>query len=211
MWVQTVWRTTSGSRQWWGVLQDDILLTALQGGRVGAMMDQKARILLVMGVAGSGKSTLAASLAEALGWDLIEADEYHPPGNIEKMASGIALTDADRRPWLESLRREIDARLAAGRCGVLACSALREEYRQILRRGHEERVPIIYLKGDAATIESRLKARRGHYMGPRMLASQLETLEEPGDAVVVSTELPPTEAVALVRRELGDILPVRPD
>lgn len=155
-----------------------------------------------MGTSGSGKSTIGEALAKSLGWAFIEADQYHPPENIQKMASGMPLTDEDRAPWLAALRREIDARLAAGTCAILACSALRESYRRILRTGNEAAMPIVYLKADAATLEDRLKRRRGHYMGAAMLESQLQTLEEPDGAIVIPLELPVDEAVEAIRAAL---------
>ncbi|HEX4098071.1 MAG TPA: gluconokinase, partial [Caulobacteraceae bacterium] len=103
--------------------------------------------LVVMGVSGSGKSTIAAPLAKALGWDFKEGDELHPPANIEKMASGHPLTDADRWPWLHAVRAWIDAEVAAGRSGVITCSALKRAYRDRLRDG-QPAVRFIYLKGD---------------------------------------------------------------
>lgn len=156
-----------------------------------------------MGVAGSGKSTLGAALAASLGWDFVEADQHHPPENIRKMSTGIPLADDDRWPWLHALRGVIEDRLASGSSSVLACSALRESYRRLLRKGHETQVPLVYLKADPAVLEARLSRRRGHYMGPGMLDSQLQTLEEPRDAVVISAQTPVADAVAEVRRQLG--------
>jgi gluconokinase len=160
-------------------------------------------IILVMGVAGSGKSTLGAALAAALGWEFIEADQFHPPNNIRKMAAALPLTDEDRRPWLDSLRALVDERLARGQPAVLACSALRQAYRDVLRSGHEESIPVVYLRADPETIRHRLAARRGHYMGPAMADSQFQTLEEPADAVVVPVEMAIDGAIAAIRQQLN--------
>lgn len=157
-----------------------------------------------MGVSGSGKSTLAAALALALDWHIVEADAFHPPGNIAKMASGVPLTDADRAPWLVALRAEIDRLLHEGRSGVLACSALREQYRQVLRAGIEPAVPVVYLRASEELLRQRLIARRGHYMKADLLDSQLATLEEPaGAAVTVDAAAPVEDSVAAVLTALG--------
>jgi gluconokinase len=162
-------------------------------------------VILVMGPSGSGKSTLGAALAAELGWPFLEADRFHPPSNIAKMAGGIPLSDADRAPWLARLREEVDRRLEGGGGAVLACSALRASYRRQLRAGIEVAVPLIYLKGDRSTLESRLRDRSGHYMKVDMLDSQLEALEEPepGEgAVAIPTSLPTSEAIRLIRLAL---------
>jgi gluconokinase len=156
-----------------------------------------------MGVAGSGKSTLGAALAHDLGWEFIESDRYHPPANIAKMAAGQPLTDQDRWPWLDRLRGVIQDRLATGQPAVLACSALREAYRQRLRTGFEPQVPTVFLKGDHDTIRQRLSARRGHYLGPQLLESQFQTLEEPADAIVIPIEVPLEAAVRDIRQALA--------
>lgn len=139
------------------------------------------RFLIVMGVAGCGKTTVGKALAERLGWDFYDADDFHPPANIARMTQGISLTDADRAPWLTSLHDLISSALAQGQPGVLACSALKDLYRQQLLEGHDD-VEIVFLKGSYDLIWSRLSAREDHYMKPHMLASQFEALEEPTDA-----------------------------
>jgi len=136
-----------------------------------------------MGVAGSGKTTVGRRLARRLGWTFLDADEYHPRANVEKMARGVPLTDADRRPWLEALHELIAAKLAAGESLVMACSALKERYREALRVGDEPH--FVHLRGDFDLIHERLLARRGHYMPAELLASQFEALEEPRDAIIV--------------------------
>src|SRR5437868_7001519 len=136
-----------------------------------------------MGVCGSGKTKVGRALAASLGWPFHDADDFHPPQNVEKMAAGIPLTDEDRWPWLD---RIVDALADAGADrtnAVLACSALRQIYRdRIARAGH---VRFVYLKGDFATIAARLAGRSHQYMPPSLLPSQFATLEEPSDALVV--------------------------
>jgi len=148
----------------------------------------KTQFFLVMGVSGSGKTSVGKSLAERLGWDFYDADNFHPPENVRKMANGIPLNDADRAPWLAALHDLISASLKAGRPGVLACSALKEGYREQLLEGNEA-VQIIYLKGSYDLIWSRMSVRKDHYMKPHMLQSQFETLEEPKDALPLDVSL----------------------
>ena len=151
-------------------------------------------IILLMGVAGSGKTTVGRALAARMGFEFADADDYHPAANIEKMANGIPLTDEDRAPWLERLRAVIADWIAAGRNGVLACSALKQEYRDRLTVGPEVR--LVYLKGTRELFYRRLLRRHGHYMRESMLDSQLATLEEPSDATVVNSEATVEEVVA---------------
>ena len=145
------------------------------------------RFFIVMGVSGSGKTSVGKSLAKHLGWDFYDADDFHPPENVAKMAKGIPLTDSNRAPWLATLHQLISSSLAQNRPGVLACSALKESYRQKLLEGLEDnnRVRLIYLKGSYDLIWSRMSARKDHYMKPHMLQSQFETLEEPSNALIV--------------------------
>lgn len=142
------------------------------------------KFFIVMGVAGSGKSRVGQALAARLGWDFYDADNFHPPENVAKMRRGIPLDDASRVPWLAALHALISTGLADNRPGVLACSALKERYRQQLMEGHSD-VRLIYLKGSYDLILSRLQARSGHFMKPNMLQSQFETLEEPAHALTV--------------------------
>jgi len=144
---------------------------------------------LVMGVSGSGKSTLGYALAHKLGWDFFDADDFHPPENIAKMAAGTPLSDVDRVPWLAALNERILSVRESGRHPVLACSALKEKYRDQLLKGTEG-MAILYLKGSYELIWSRMSMRRGHYMKPELLQSQFDTLEEPGDAFVLDTAVP---------------------
>ena len=146
-------------------------------------------IVIVMGVSGSGKTTVGEMLAERLGCGFFDADDFHPATNVDKMRAGIPLTDDDRWPWLKALRQAIDDWQAAGESRVIACSALKAAYRDVLSP-HDD-VVFAFLKGSAETIAGRLKARKGHYMNPNLLASQLATLEEPTDAIVVDIAPPP--------------------
>ena len=131
-----------------------------------------------MGVAGSGKSTIGAAFARALGVPFVEGDDFHPKVNVDKMALGVPLTDADRLPWLRALAARIREAKDAGTGVVMACSALKRAYREILR-AHASDLRFIFLKGKRAVIAERLAGRRGHYMAPSLLDSQFATLEEP--------------------------------
>jgi len=137
-------------------------------------------VLLLMGVSGCGKTTIGAALARRLGWDFLEGDALHPPANVAKMAAGTPLEDDDRWPWLRAIAARIDAWRAAGTSGVVACSALKRIYRDVLI-GAREDVRLVYLRGDKDVIAGRLMARRGHFMPPGLLDSQFRTLEEPGE------------------------------
>ena len=157
-------------------------------------------IILLMGVSGSGKTTVGKLLSEELGWKYYEADDYHSSANVEKMRGGIALDDADRQPWLETLRDLIRNGLEREENSVLACSALKESYREFLLI--DERVVLIYLKGDYELIQNRLGHRRGHYMNPNLLASQFDTLEEPAAETHIDVGSSPDEIVKSIRRRL---------
>lgn len=157
--------------------------------------------LIVMGVVGSGKTTVGNLLATQLGWQFADADDFHPQPNIEKISHGIPLTDADREPWLDRLRDAIVGWIADDRNVVLACSALKRAYRAKLQAGPEVR--FVYLKGSAALIAARLRARHGHFAGESILASQMADLEEPEDAVTINISESPEEIVAEVRKALN--------
>lgn len=154
----------------------------------------KTRFFIVMGVSGSGKTAAGKALAQKLGWDFYDADDFHPPANIAKMANGISLDDSDRAPWLDALHELISSRLKADLPAVLACSALKERYRQRLLDGNEG-VQIVYLKGSYDLILSRMEKRTDHYMKPSMLKSQFDALEEPQDAITVDIACPISEIV----------------
>jgi len=161
--------------------------------------------VLLMGVSGSGKSTVGPALAAELDWPFLDADILHPQANVAKMASGIPLTDADRWPWFDRIVAEMRRYAAAGKNVVIACSALKQAYRDRLASGGSVRV--VYLKGDAETIAPRLAARRGHFMPPSLLASQFATLEEPDNAIVVDIREPVAAQVAAITRALREQLP----
>jgi carbohydrate kinase (thermoresistant glucokinase family) len=154
-------------------------------------------ILVVMGVAGAGKTTVGELVAKGLGWPFVDGDDLHPQANIEKMRSGIPLTDADRAPWLEAIGAWIDARAARSEPGVVTCSALKRAYRDRLRAGRPQ-VRIVYLRGSESQIAERLAHRSGHFWPAGLLATQFADLEPPGadeDPIVVDVG-EPAEAVA---------------
>ncbi len=158
----------------------------------------KPRVLVVMGVSGSGKTSIAESLRDAFGWVFQEGDRLHSKENVAKMSAGTPLTDEDRQPWLDTCAAWIQARIDAHEGGVLTCSALKRAYRERLGEG----VPglcFVYLKASEDLLRERLGQRRGHYMPPSLLASQLRTLEEPTadePALIVAVEQTIAETVA---------------
>ncbi len=152
---------------------------------------------IIMGVAGSGKTTMGKALAERLGWDFFDADDFHPPENIAKMAAGIPLNDSDRAPWLAALSNVLFSTLKAGRHPVLACSALKESYRAQLLDG-KDGVEVIYLKGSYDLLRARMSTRQKHFMKPGMLKSQFDTLEEPKDALTLDISMPLNEMLDFV-------------
>lgn len=158
-------------------------------------------IVIMMGVVGAGKTTIGRLLAEQSGFEFADADAFHPPSNVEKIRRGIALTDADRKPWLAKLRTAIEQWIRENRNAVLACSALKRSYRQELAAGPEVR--FVYLRGSADIISSRLRSRQGHFAGEQILASQFADLEEPEGAVTVEIASAPQHIVAEIRRRLG--------
>ncbi len=162
--------------------------------------DLPASVLVVMGVAGSGKSTVGGLLAAELGCQFLDGDSLHPRHNIEKMSRGVSLTDFDRAPWLAAIRERILQSCERGECLVVACSALKQQYRDFLSAG----IPIqwVYLKGTEELIRSRLLNRREHYMKVNLLASQFADLEEPSKAIVADISLPPGEIVRNVMQVL---------
>jgi gluconokinase len=158
-------------------------------------------VIILFGVAGAGKTVIGRLLAAQLGWQFYDADDFHPPANIEKMTKGIPLTDEDRWPWLERLRALTGTCLDKGEHAVLACSALKESYRQRLQRGAD--VKFVYLKGDYALIAARLKQRQGHFMNAELLRSQFDTLEEPaGDVLIVDVRPSPDVVARAIRSAL---------
>ena len=160
-------------------------------------------IVVLMGVSGSGKSTVGKILADDLGWTFVEADDYHPSANVEKMRGGTPLDDADRRPWLAALRDRIAEACRTGENVVLACSALKHRYQDYLEQDDPPCVRYVYLEGSPELIQNRLAARTGHFMNPALLGSQFEALEPPPDALRVDITPPPEQIAADIRRKLG--------
>jgi gluconokinase len=154
-----------------------------------------------MGVVGAGKTTIGTLLANQLGWQFADADDFHPAANIEKIRQGIPLTDADRDPWLESLSHTIEGWIAANENAVLACSALKRSYREKLSVAPEVR--FVYLKGSPGLIAGRLHARHGHFAGESILTSQIADLEEPEVAIVADIRQDPLQIVDSIRKQLG--------
>jgi gluconokinase len=157
-----------------------------------------------MGVSGSGKSTIAAELAERLGWTFEDGDRFHPASNVAKMSAGHPLTDEDRLPWLQAIANEIDRVCRAGGHAVIACSALKRAYRDLLAHGRDD-VRIVFLDGGQALIADRLGRRKGHFMPPGLLESQFKTLEPPQAAehpITVSIDAP---VEAIVQNIVGQL------
>jgi gluconokinase len=158
-------------------------------------------VIILMGVTGSGKTTIGRGLARELGWDFYDADDFHPAANVEKMSRGVPLEDSDRAPWLAALGELVRGRVRRGENAVLACSALKESYRDRLLV--DERVKLVYLKGEYSLIQERLLDRRGHFMKASLLDSQFDALEEPGRALRVEVSSPPAEIIRTIRDGLG--------
>jgi gluconokinase len=157
-----------------------------------------------MGVSGCGKTTIGKALAAKLGWDFYDADDFHTPENINKMANGIPLTDDDRAPWLASLHTLIASCRKENRPGVLACSALKEHYRQLLLADNQG-VQLVFLKGDYDLIWSRMISRPGHYMKLEMLKSQFDALDEPTNGLVINVSLSVDEIVDQISEYLTKV------
>jgi len=162
-------------------------------------------ILIAMGVSGCGKTTIGELLAERLGCDFADADSFHSQANKDKMHKGIPLTDEDRWPWLKAIRASIEEKQADGTTHVYACSALKRVYRDILRDGDTD-VTFVYLKGTPELLQERIKTRKGHFFDPKLLQSQLDTLEPPGsdEAIEVDIALSPEQIVDKVLNEVKD-------
>jgi gluconokinase len=160
-------------------------------------------VVLVTGVSGSGKTTIGRLLAEELGWNFSDADEFHSATNRNKLTSGVPLSDEDRRPWLDRLRSAIATWVGEARSTVLACSALKTRFRRDLTQGLEDRVRFVYLKGSLDLIERRLAGRDDHFMHRDLLASQFEMVEESDEALVVDINDTPDRIVAHIRSDLG--------
>jgi gluconokinase len=154
-------------------------------------------IIILMGVSGSGKTTIGRLLARDLDWDFYDADDYHPPDNIAKMASGIPLTDEDRQPWLQSIQDLIIDLIQQNKHAIIACSALKEIYRNKLHVKHI--VQFVYLLGSFELIKERLTSRQRHFMTTDLLASQFAALEEPQDVLAIDISATPEEIVSAIR------------
>jgi len=165
-------------------------------------------IVVVMGVSGAGKTTVGSALAAAPGWEFLDADEFHPPENVAKMAAAIPLTDDDRWPWLDRLNSELRARESRGRDTVLACSALKEAYRSRLMQGLSD-VKLVHLRGSIEFIRARMATRKHKYMPAALLDSQFATLEAPAGALEIDAALAVPEAVARIRAALARKDPAR--
>ena len=162
-------------------------MNAPAGGKASAAGAVNA--IVVMGVSGCGKSTVGRALAQRLGWRFADGDDFHPPANVEKMRAGVPLDDTDRAPWLARLNAMLRESVAAGRPVVLACSALRQRYRDALAEGMSG-LRFVHLSGSAELIGDRLAARRHRYMPAALLASQFATLEPPADALTLDVAEP---------------------
>jgi carbohydrate kinase (thermoresistant glucokinase family) len=161
--------------------------------------------LVVMGVSGSGKSTVSKALSDRLGWRYEDGDSFHPPANVAKMSAGHALNDEDRWPWLQAIADEIERCRQAGEHIIIACSALKHAYREILVHGHDD-IRMVYLKGTVELIADRLGHRHGHFMPPGLLASQFATLEPPAaeeHPVTVSIDAPVEVLVDRILQQLS--------
>jgi gluconokinase len=166
---------------------------------------QNPQTFIVMGVCGCGKSLIGLMLSQKTGGVFEDADDFHPASNKAKMTAGTPLTDEDRWPWMAALRARIETVRALGSNYVLACSALKQSYRDLLRAGDSEaELKFIYLKGSKELIGSRMAARKGHFMPTGLLNSQFATLEEPVDAIIVDVGGTPEEIVAEIDRSLQD-------
>jgi len=156
-----------------------------------------------MGVSGTGKTTIGQKLANVLGWQFVDADSFHSTSNVEKMSQGIPLSDGDRQPWLEALQKAIDQWLQQNQNTVLACSALKAAYRQLLWRD-PERIRLVYLKGDFELIAQRLTRRENHFMTKALLQSQFDSLQEPNreESIWVEVLQPPDAIVQEVIKHL---------
>jgi gluconokinase len=175
----------------------------MEFARLNELRDfRSAMVVIVMGVTGAGKTTVGRALAGALGWEFHDGDELHSEENKRKMHLGIALDDVDRAPWLSAIRKLIQGMLREGRSGVVACSALKQSYRDEIVVDPDS-VKVVYLKGSKEVIAERLRGRTGHFMNPDLLQSQIDTLEEPRDAIVVDISGAPEAIVSEIRSRIG--------
>jgi gluconokinase len=167
------------------------------------MPNDHPRAVILMGVAGSGKTAVGKNVAEKLNWTFLDADDFHPAANIEKMKHGIPLNDDDRVPWLQRLHDELQHQLAEGDSVILACSALKESYRNTLR-DHVSPLTFVHLDVDAETIRNRLQHRLAHFFPKELMESQFATLEKPKDAIIVDARKPLDAVVDQIVHSLGE-------
>jgi gluconokinase len=158
------------------------------------MPNDRPRAVILMGVAGSGKTAVGKGVASRLGWLFLDADDFHPAANIQKMKHGIPLDDQDRIPWLQALRDELQHQLAEGRSVILACSALKESYRHTLS-DHVSPLTFVLLDVDQETIRERLQHRAAHFFPKELMQSQFAALEKPKDAIVIDARKPLDEVI----------------
>ncbi len=164
-------------------------------------------VVVLMGVSGAGKTTVGRLLAGYIGAEFAEGDSFHPPTNIVKMSDGTPLNDADRLPWLDAIADSIDRARGDGRGMVVACSALKRAYRDILI-GKRNGVALVYLRGSRALIGRRLDARKGHFMPPKLLESQFAALQEPGEderAIVMDVAASPADIAAAIATKIMNL------
>lgn len=159
-------------------------------------------IVLLMGASGAGKTAVGERLANRLGWAFLDADDLHPPENLRKMKAGVPLTDDDRLPWLRKVREAMGAQARSGGSALVACSALKRCYRTLLLKGLDD-VRLVYLRASRSVLEHRLRERHGHFFDPELLDSQLETLEEPAEALVVDADEDVENVVESIAAALG--------
>ncbi len=162
------------------------------------------KVVILMGVSGAGKTTIGRLLATQLGWPFYEGDDFHPQANIDRMRQGTPLTDQDRDSWLAALQHLIRTLLRTRQSAVIACSALKQAYRDRLKEHHQE-VIFVYLKADYDLINRRLRTRTGHFMNANLLGSQFETLEEPTDAITVHAAQTPQAIVFQIQQQLQTV------
>lgn len=159
-------------------------------------------VIVLMGVSGSGKTVVGKALAADLNWTFIEGDDFHPAANVEKMRNGVPLNDEDRRPWLQALRTRVEEACERDENLIVACSALKDAYRDFLEQHDPACVDFVFLNGSNELIRERLEKREGHFMDPELLRSQLDTIEPPADALEVDIAPAPPDIAAEIRRKL---------